>query len=108
MHHFLTRDDWERLAENPDFAALLRARRRFTVPATIFFIVYYLALPIGVAFAPALMRRPVWGPLTLAYTFAISQFVMAWILLAIYMRRAKAFDEMARRIVERAHDEYPA
>jgi uncharacterized membrane protein (DUF485 family) len=83
----------------------MRARRRFIVPATIFFIVFYFALPVSVGFAPSVMSRPFLGPLTLAYTFALSQFVTTWLLLAIYMRRAKQFDRMAQRLVERARSE---
>ena len=56
---------------SPSFARSLRARRRFVVPATIFFIAFYLALPLSVGFAPQLMSRAVIGPLTLAYCFAL-------------------------------------
>ncbi len=80
---------WEELAEEPEFRALLRARRRFVIPATIFFVIYYFALPVSVGFFPEFMSRPVAGPLTLAYAFALSQFAMAWILLGAYLWRAR-------------------
>jgi uncharacterized membrane protein (DUF485 family) len=89
---------WESLAAEPEFRALVRARRRFVTPATIFFIAYYFALPLSVAFMPQLMSRPVIGPLTLAYCFALSQFAMAWILLALYLARARGFDLQAARV----------
>lgn len=89
---------WEALASEPEFRALLRARRRFVVPATLFFVVYYLALPVSVGFWPKMMSRPVLGPLTLAYCFALSQFAMAWILLVLYLRRARHFDVAAARM----------
>ncbi|MBV9719867.1 MAG: DUF485 domain-containing protein [Candidatus Eremiobacteraeota bacterium] len=92
---------WKELAAEPEFRTLLRSRRRFVVPATVFFIAYYLALPISAGFFPAAMSRPVVGPLTLAYCFALSQFAMAWILLALYMRRARAFDVQAARMRRR-------
>ena len=38
--------DWERLAASDRFRNLLKAKRRFIVPAMIFFIVYYFALPV--------------------------------------------------------------
>jgi uncharacterized membrane protein (DUF485 family) len=97
QHHHVTAEQWHRLAEEPEFRALVRARRRFVVPASLFFLLFYLALPISVGFAPRFMSRPVWGPLTLAYVFAILQFVMAWTLLAIYLRRAHTFDVHAAR-----------
>lgn len=92
---------WQTLAAEPEFRALLRSRRRFVVPATIFFIVYYLALPVATGFWPAAMSRPLLGPLTIAYCFALSQFLMAWILLALYLYRARRFDLAAARIRRR-------
>ena len=71
------------------------------IPATIFFVAYYLALPISVGFAPGLMSRAGLGPLTLAYCFALSQFAMAWILLALYLWRARSFDVAAAKIRQR-------
>ena len=43
---------WKALAAEPEFRSLLRSRRRFVIPATIFFIAYYLALPVSVGFWP--------------------------------------------------------
>ncbi|HVR45099.1 MAG TPA: DUF485 domain-containing protein [Candidatus Binatia bacterium] len=97
MHHLPT-SNWSALAAQPEFRALVRARRRFVTPATFFFIAYYLALPVAVGFWPAVMSRPLWGPLTIAYAFALSQFAMAWILLALYLRRARKFDLQAALI----------
>ncbi|MGA8576630.1 MAG: DUF485 domain-containing protein [Candidatus Cybelea sp.] len=92
---------WEALAAEPEFRALLRARRRFVIPATLFFIAYYLALPISVGFWPNVMSRPVIGAVTAAYCFALSQFAMAWILLALYLRRARRFDVAAAQMRRR-------
>ncbi|HEY5341505.1 MAG TPA: DUF485 domain-containing protein, partial [Candidatus Aquilonibacter sp.] len=87
------------------FRALLHERRRFIIPSTIFFIAFYLALPLGIGFAPAAMDTPVAGPLTLAYAFGLLQFVMAWVLLALYMRAAKRFDRDAQAIAARVTTE---
>jgi uncharacterized membrane protein (DUF485 family) len=100
MRHVKT-SRWEALAAEPEFRALVRARRRFVTPATIFFIASYLALPFSVGFLPQLMSRPVLGPLTLAYCFALSQFAMTWALLAVYLWRARRIDLQAARIRKR-------
>lgn len=78
------------------------------MPATIFFLAFYLALPIGVGFAPGLMSRPIAGALTNAYAFAIAQFVMAWVLLAVYMRRARTFDAMQETFAKASRSEITA
>ena len=92
---------WEALAAEPEFRDLLRARRRFVVPATVFFIAYYLALPISAGFFPNVMKLAILGPLTVAYVFALSQFAMAWLLLIAYLWQARSFDLMAARIRHR-------
>jgi len=93
--------DWDRLAALADFKALLKAKRRFIVPATVVFIVYYFALPVLVGYAPRLMAAKVFGVVNVAYLFALSQFFMAWIVAVLYVRAASRFDVMARTIVER-------
>ena len=93
--------DWARIEADPEFRALVAAKRRFIVPATLFFIVYYFALPVLVGYFPALMDRDVAGDVNVAYLFALSQFAMAWIVMALYVRRARRFDAMAAAIAER-------
>ncbi len=108
QHRRISAQEWHALAAEPEFRALLASRRRFVVPATIFFVVYYFALPVLAGFAPQFMSRPVAGPLTLAYAFAISQFAMAWILLALYLWQARSFDLQAARIRHRESHELRA
>ncbi|MFN0088122.1 MAG: DUF485 domain-containing protein [Blastocatellia bacterium] len=92
--------DWDRVAAMEEFRQLVAGKRRFIVPATIFFILYYFALPLLVGYAPALMAKRVWGVINVAYLFALSQFFMAWILAALYVRAAGRFDAMARNIID--------
>src|SRR4051812_42426904 len=65
--------DWGAIAESEKFASLLRAKTRFIVPATVFFVVYYFALPYLVGYQPQLMEKKVWGNVNVAYLFALSQ-----------------------------------
>jgi uncharacterized membrane protein (DUF485 family) len=86
--------DWNAIANDPAFADLKRAKRRFIIPATIFFLAYYMALPVLVGLYPALMKTPVWGKVNLAYLFALSQFFMTWMVCALYVRTARRWDQM--------------
>lgn len=92
--------DWKKVAAMPEFRALLAAKVRFILPATVFFIIYYFALPVLVGYAPELMRTRIAG-VNLAYLFALSQFFMAWILAYLYVRAAGRFDAMAKGILSR-------
>ena len=48
---------WEGLEQTEEFRQLIRARMRFVVPATIFFLVYYFLLPLGNGLAPDQIGR---------------------------------------------------
>lgn len=91
--------DWEKLAASNRFRKLLQAKRRFIVPAMLFFIVYYFALPVLIGYARPLMETRVLGPVNLAYLFALSQFFMAWTIAALYVRAAARFDKMAADVI---------
>ena len=97
----LTHEAYEKIEGDPDFRALVAAKIRFIVPATIFFLVYYFALPVLVGYFPDFMETKIIGDINLAYLFALSQFVMAWAVMYLYVRRAKVFDTMAAAIVAR-------
>lgn len=92
--------NWEGLAASESFRRLIKAKWRFIMPAMIFFIAYYFALPILVGYARPLMETRVFGAVNIAYLFALSQFFMAWIIAARYVRAAAQFDRMAREVIE--------
>ena len=91
---------WDRVSAMNEFKLLLLAKREFVVPAVIVFVVYYFLLPISVGYFPELMGRKVWGPVNLAYLFALSQFIVAWLIAALYVRAAKKFDHFGSLIMQ--------
>jgi len=91
--------NWEQLEAKPEFRALLARKSRFIIPATIFFLTYYLALPILVGYYPELMKKRVWGEVNVAYVFALSQFFMAWIMAFLYVRVAAQWDKSAASVI---------
>jgi uncharacterized membrane protein (DUF485 family) len=94
---------WEGLEETVEFRQLVRARWRFVAPATVFFLAYYFALPLSNGLFPSVMRTEIIGHINLAYIFALSQFVMAWVLAFFYMRQAtRVFDPLAEKVRQRA------
>ncbi|MFM2179648.1 MAG: hypothetical protein RL015_3746 [Verrucomicrobiota bacterium] len=95
--------NWEALEEKPEFRALLKKKAHFIITATIFFMTYYLALPILVGYFPELMKRKVWGEVNIAYVFALSQFFMAWIMAFVYVRAASGWDKSAASVISDQH-----
>ena len=92
---------WDAIAASAEFKALLIAKTRFIVPATIFFVVYYFALPYLVGYQPHLMEKKVWGNVNVAYLFALSQFFMAWGLAFVYVGVAAGWDRTAAALIVR-------
>ena len=94
---------WEGLEETPEFKELVRARWRFVAPATVFFLAYYFALPLSNGLFPDVMRTEIVGHINLAYFFALSQFIVAWVLAYFYIRQAsRVFDPLAEKVRQRA------
>jgi uncharacterized membrane protein (DUF485 family) len=94
--------NWSRVTQLPEFRMMVRAKLRFIIPATLFFVVYYFALPVLVGYAPGLMSKRVLGVLNIAYLFALSQFFMAWIIAALYIRAAAKFDKLEHKVIEKS------
>jgi uncharacterized membrane protein (DUF485 family) len=94
-----TEDVWAHVAAMDEFKLLLIAKAEFVIPAVITFIVYYFLLPISVGYFPQFMDRRI-GPVNLAYLFALSQFFVAWLIAALYVRGARKFDDFGARIME--------
>lgn len=92
--------NWDAIAADPEFKKLLAAKIRFIAPATIFFLVYYFALPILVGWFPDFMKTKV-GTVNYAYLFALSQFFMAWIVAAIYVAKAAGWDKAAAALISK-------
>ena len=94
---------WVGLEATREFKDLVAARLRFILPATIFFLVYYFALPVLNGVATDFMKTRVVGSVNIAYIFALSQFFMAWILAFFYIRQANSvFDRLAAAVRRRA------
>lgn len=94
--------DWEAIEQSSEFQELVRQRRSFVLPATIFFLAWYFGFTILAGYAPGFMGESIYQGFTLGYLLALTQFIMTWGLGWMYLRRADAvFDPLARRAVER-------
>jgi uncharacterized membrane protein (DUF485 family) len=94
--------EWKRIATCPQFQRLLAIKKMFIVPAFVFFLAYYLLLPVLAGYAPRLMSTRVVGTVTFAYLFAISQFLVGWTIAWLYLRASSRFDEAVRDVLKDA------
>ena len=82
------RVDWEAVEHSAPFQELVHKRRAFVLPATAFFLLWYLAFILLAGYAPDFMGRSVYEGLTVGYMLALTQFAMVWILGLMYLRKA--------------------
>jgi len=94
---------WDEIAVSRQFQDLMATKKMFIVPAFIFFVVYYFALPVLVGYAPQFMATKI-GYVNLAYLFALSQFFVAWLIAGLYVRAANDFDRLSKDILEKAEN----
>ena len=86
----------EAVGKDPEMVELEHRHQRFVWPVTIFFLVYYLALPILAGTARDLMGTKLFGQFTFGYLFALSQFLMAFVVAWVYARwAARRMDPLA-------------
>jgi uncharacterized membrane protein (DUF485 family) len=94
--------DWEAIEASPEFQELERTRRSFVLPATIFFLAWYMGFVVLAAYAEDFMSERVYQGLTVGYCLALTQFVMVLVLGIMYLRRAdKVYDPLAAKAIER-------
>jgi len=94
--------DWDAIERSPEFRELVSRRRRFVVPATIFFLAWYLGFILLAGYAPDFMGESIYEGFTVGYALALTQFVMVWVLAAWYLRKAdREFDPLEAEAVRR-------
>lgn len=89
-----------REAELSAFQQLIRAKKRFLIPATIFLLLFYFMLPVSIIVFPQVMNHPVFSGVTPAWAFAFAQFAMVWVLGGLFYLKSKKFDRLADQVEE--------
>ena len=102
--------DWRAVEAMPEFRELQMRRRRFVVPATVFFLGWYCLFVILCGYAVDFMGTEVLiDGLTVGYLWALTQFVMVWGLGWAYLRYCdRVLDPLRERVVAGAADALPA
>lgn len=90
----------DRIYQSSTFKIYMSKKRIFVFLLTLFFFLYYFSLPILTSYFPLLMRYEVIRSISFAWLFALSQFLMTWLICFLYVRKAKSFDIMVDKIKE--------
>lgn len=89
--------DYSRIANSPQFKALMAKKKRFLVPMSLFFFAYYFTLPLLTSYSK-ILNTPAFGSVSWAWVFAFSQFIMTWVLCIVYSRKSNEYDTMVEEI----------
>src|SRR5215203_539265 len=99
--------DWQAIEDSPEFQELVRKRRSFVLPGTIFFLSWYMGFILLTAYAESFMSERVYEGLTVGYCLALTQFVMVLVLGLMYLRKSDTvFDPLAVKAIERYQDQH--
>jgi uncharacterized membrane protein (DUF485 family) len=97
--------DWDGIERSDEFQGLVKKRRSFVVPATIFFLAYYMGFILLAGYAPDFMGDSVYEGLTVGYCLALTQFLMVFVLGVWYLRKAdREFDPLSDAVVRAAEE----
>jgi len=93
--------DWHAIEASPEFQELVKKRRSFVLPGTIFFLTWYMGFILLTAYAEGFMSERVYEGLTVGYCLALTQFLMVLVLGLMYLKRAaNVFDPLAEKAIE--------
>lgn len=91
--------DWDAVIRDERFQSLRQRKHRVLWGLMAFSLVYFLLLPIGAAYYQSLFKVRVWGVVNIGLLFALSEFVVVWVIAYVYSRKASQdFDRMAESL----------
>lgn len=91
--------DYVKVQNSPEFKRFLSRKKKFIVPMTVFFMIFYFLLPVLTSYT-TFLNTPAIGDISWVWIFAFAQFVMVWVLSVIYVKKASSFDEEADQIID--------
>ena len=96
---------WQAIESDPRFKALHRDKNRFLWKMMLFALIYFFSLPIAAAYYQSFLSIKIWGVINIGLLFALSQFIVAWCIAALYAKLANTeFDSRAKALVDDAHN----
>lgn len=91
--------DYVAVAQSEEFQSFMTKRKKFVIPYTIFFLVFYFLLPICTSYTTFLNQSAI-GDISWVWLFAFAQFIMTFVLCIVYVKKAGQFDEESDQIIK--------
>lgn len=90
--------DQNHIYDSVIFKHFVSKKKTIILFLTLFFLCYYLSLPLLTTFFPHVMNVIVIGGIPLSWFFALSQFLVTGVICIVYYKKAKAFDRTVETI----------
>jgi uncharacterized membrane protein (DUF485 family) len=94
--------DWRAIARTPEFEALHRSRRRFTLTGMAIETGALLVVMGLYGWAPDTMGKDAIGSVTWALLSGAGLIVLTFVMALVYERKARTWEEMSARAIEHA------
>lgn len=91
---------YEEFIQTQEFKELLKRKKLFILPTTIFFLVCYFTLPLLAAYTKVL-HTEVFDSIAGVWVFAMLQFILVWVCGWIYVKKSEKYDELASKILKK-------
>jgi uncharacterized membrane protein (DUF485 family) len=86
--------DFEAIEASAGFRELVKKKKKFLLSSAILFLGLYILFPLIISYTNVLDASFI-GDISWSWVYALGLFVMTWILVTVYMKKAAEFDRMA-------------
>ena len=92
------------LIQTQEFRELIKRKKAFILPTTLFFLIFYFTLPLLAAYTK-ILHTEVIDSIAGAWVFAMLQFILVWACGWIYVKKSEKYDKLAAEILEKHKEE---
>lgn len=95
-------------SKSPDFVAieasekfqeLMKKKKRFLAPSILLFLGLYILFPLIISYSNVLNASFI-GDISWSWVYALGLFVMTWVFVTVYMKKAAQFDRVAVEVLK--------
>jgi len=87
--------NFEEIEASSGFRMLMKKKTSFLLPSIVLFLGLYILFPLIISYSNVLNASFI-GDISWSWVYALGLFVMTWIFVTVYMKKAAEFDRMAK------------
>lgn len=91
---------YDTFIQTQEFKELLKRKKSFILPTTIFFLIFYFTLPLLAGYSK-ILHTEVINSIAGVWVFAILQFILVWTCGWVYLKKSENYDKLATQILQK-------